>query len=587
MLRLFLLATLLFSKIAYSFDYYKHITSYEPFKELMPAVNDDDLYNYKTIILMQNMGIYDFLQTIEERIGNKNYFDFVLYNRYLKGKNWNSSEEELLNFLAKYANFYLKQDIENLLKKKYFSAWQNYHKNKKSPNSNTQPYWQEVTLRLSYYSTAENWYYLSGDSIPNNLPKDLANINKLMQNGNIDEALTLLNKLDYKNDTTHNLENFYAKIMRHYLNIGNDDKVIEIFQNMPTDYFQKNAAANWYLMLAYWRKKHYGNVQETLKDMIVIATLNNEYKAACYYWLARSHLMQFDMENWRISLQRAAEYKNSFYGIIARQNLATAKLDSQSLQEIDNNLLQYLNKPENQQIVFLMQLGNSELLQEFLSLRLQKVEEKEFFLLLRLMAVLGLNEELYKKLYVLFLANPRQSLANYMPESIVDMNDEISTSYKNLMLAITQQESAFVDSSVSHVGAKGLMQLTEQTKEMLINKYNLADDFDLLNKSNNLELGSLYINHLLSDKPFNQDLTYMLAAWNAGPNRAKRWYHEDWRDIDNDSLFWIEALPVAETRDFIKLVLRNFWLYQAKGNQELIGANNLISGTKIYLNKGN
>jgi soluble lytic murein transglycosylase len=51
----------------------------------------------------------------------------------------------------------------------------------------------------------------------------------------------------------------------------------------------------------------------------------------------------------------------------------------------------------------------------------------------------------------------------------------------------------------------------------------------------------------------------MLAAYNAGPGRVKRWLQEmstaDWDEF-------IERLPLEETRLYVKSVLRNYGVYQ-------------------------
>ena len=77
------------------------------------------------------------------------------------------------------------------------------------------------------------------------------------------------------------------------------------------------------------------------------------------------------------------------------------------------------------------------------------------------------------------------------------------------------------------------------------------------NPADNIELGVKYLGTLL--KQFDQNIIYALSAYNAGPTATKRWlsFRQDLDNID-----FIETIPYDETSLYIKLVLRNYMLYQ-------------------------
>ncbi len=51
-----------------------------------------------------------------------------------------------------------------------------------------------------------------------------------------------------------------------------------------------------------------------------------------------------------------------------------------------------------------------------------------------------------------------------------------------------------------------------------------------------------------------------LAGYNAGGGRARRW----WRAIaDDDVPLFVESIPIEETRNYVKAVTWNRWLYAA------------------------
>ncbi len=78
----------------------------------------------------------------------------------------------------------------------------------------------------------------------------------------------------------------------------------------------------------------------------------------------------------------------------------------------------------------------------------------------------------------------------------------------------------------------------------------------------NLGLGQAYLRDLL--KEFNDSYILTLAAYNAGPHRAKRWIkrHGDPRDKTVDAIDWVEMIPITETRNYVQRVIENLHVYR-------------------------
>ena len=133
-----------------------------------------------------------------------------------------------------------------------------------------------------------------------------------------------------------------------------------------------------------------------------------------------------------------------------------------------------------------------------------------------------------------------------------------------LILAIARQESAFNFKAISRSGARGLMQLLPGTARDVANKLKvpysrrrLTADPDF-----NLTLGRAYIGTLLN--AFDGSYVLALAAYNAGPTRAKRWklVNGDPRTSVIDAVDWIELIPFAETRNYVQRTLENLQIYR-------------------------
>lgn len=127
------------------------------------------------------------------------------------------------------------------------------------------------------------------------------------------------------------------------------------------------------------------------------------------------------------------------------------------------------------------------------------------------------------------------------------------------IFAITRQESAFVPTAKSKMGAMGLMQLMPGTARMLAKQSNLKLSYglsDLFHPELNLRLGSRYLSMMLEHNRFNPILA--TAAYNAGPGRVKQWLPKS--PMHSDA--WIESIPFTETREYVKNVMTYTVIYQ-------------------------
>jgi len=126
-----------------------------------------------------------------------------------------------------------------------------------------------------------------------------------------------------------------------------------------------------------------------------------------------------------------------------------------------------------------------------------------------------------------------------------------------LVYSIIRQESRFMPEARSRVGATGLMQLMPATakwvaRQIPVQPYNPAM---LRQPDTNIQMGTYYFRRVLDDLGHT---TLAVAAYNAGPGRARRWRDE--RALEG--AIYVETIPFSETRDYVKKVLANEWYYQ-------------------------
>ncbi len=128
-----------------------------------------------------------------------------------------------------------------------------------------------------------------------------------------------------------------------------------------------------------------------------------------------------------------------------------------------------------------------------------------------------------------------------------------------LFAAIVRQESVFDPEALSPAGARGLAQLLPGTAAFMARGLDVAFEPAWITVPDlNLHLGAAHLAELL--RRFSGRVAAAVAAYNAGGVAVQRWLARAGGD-DPDT--FIEAIPYAETRGYVRSVLRNRELYRA------------------------
>ena len=127
-----------------------------------------------------------------------------------------------------------------------------------------------------------------------------------------------------------------------------------------------------------------------------------------------------------------------------------------------------------------------------------------------------------------------------------------------LVAALIHQESRFTPRAVSRAGALGLMQVLPSVGTSLARRARVSpfERVLLFQPDVNIRLGTMHLDAMLDQYP---SIEYALAAYNAGGSPVRRWRQ---KAGTSDPELFIERIPYDETRDYVRILLRNRATYE-------------------------
>ena len=120
---------------------------------------------------------------------------------------------------------------------------------------------------------------------------------------------------------------------------------------------------------------------------------------------------------------------------------------------------------------------------------------------------------------------------------------------------LIRQESRFMMTAQSGVGASGLMQIMPATARLIAKQIGVSD-YDINDINTNIMMGTWY---LADGRNKLGHEVLATAGYNAGPHRAKKWQ----ANVPLEGAIYAETIPFNETRDYVKKVMTNTMYYNA------------------------
>ncbi len=333
--------------------------------------------------------------------------------------------------------------------------------------------------------------------------------------------------------------------------------------------------ANWAYGLASWRLKDYAAAFQAF-DQVSRSANNDDLKAAGLFWSARAATASHQPQLVQSRLQNAARLPETFYGLLSSEALGMEPI---ARKHAKSNKMDWaaLKSQENVQIaVGLSEIGENKLADQALRYQARIGGDTKHSDLAQLAGALNLPATQLWMGHYGPSGEQNDALARYPTP-----NWEPSGGWRidpSLAFAHTLQESQFRTDVISPAGARGLMQVRPGTASDVARARGASfSASDLDRPSVNLEYGQSYIEKLRDMSVTGGLLPKVIAAYNAGPSPIARWNTEI--HDNGDPLLYVESIPYWETRGYVAIILRNYWIYEMRDNK----SSSSMTGLAQYL----
>jgi soluble lytic murein transglycosylase len=283
------------------------------------------------------------------------------------------------------------------------------------------------------------------------------------------------------------------------------------------------------------------------------------------YWYAKSIAEQGNKAQADQRLQKVTQNAN-FYGALATEDLGQLIKMPEPHQPSKEKVAEMSKRRSLQQAKRLIDLGLREEGRREWNWEARLMEDQDLINA----AQLGMQMELIDR--AIYTADRTKNIHNFelrYPTPLKNvLQNAADTAQVDLgfIYGLTRQESRFIKSARSGVGASGLMQVMPTTGAWVAKRIgidwptNRQEAQEKLHDINtNTLLGAYYVKLLLQDLDGN--FPSVAAGYNAGPGRPKRWRGQFNQPVE--TAIFIENIPFNETRDYVKNVITNTVYYRA------------------------
>ncbi|MEO0063360.1 MAG: hypothetical protein RLZZ08_1920 [Pseudomonadota bacterium] len=287
---------------------------------------------------------------------------------------------------------------------------------------------------------------------------------------------------------------------------------------------------------------------------------NPELRSAAFYWASRAALRCREPERTAELLRGAASNDDTLYGMLAAQQLGRKLPARHSTADLSDSDWHKVDGITNVRVaVALAEIQRTTLASTVLLHQARIGDPDKYEVLSRLARDLGMPSTQLYMAYNTPVGGRSDPASMFPAPKWAPLNGwRVDPA---LAFAHTLQESNFQTRAVSPAQAQGLMQITPITVRQHAPALGLGNgQVNIFDPATNLAFGQRNLEMLRDDPGTQGRLPKIMAAYNAGLVPIRRWSAQV--NDQNDPLLYMESIPYWETRSYVAIVMRNYWMYE-------------------------
>ncbi|MDR2268798.1 MAG: lytic transglycosylase domain-containing protein [Rickettsiales bacterium] len=523
--------------------------------EPLPTIlSESDAETYSKIFELQGRGKFDSAKKLEAKIEDRILIGEVLYQRYMS-KGYYSRGVEIAEWLNKYASHPGADNMFKLSKKKKVLA--------RSPNL---PVLANVKAEAGAYNesyTTKKYYGSTGNQ--------LGQFQRFIRKRKTNSAAGILVKESFKrNISWTDYGRLAGRLAFASYSMGEFDSAAKwgmVSAERDSEF------GLWTMGLLSYKNREFKDSRKYFEKMLELGHLNTNRKVEAAFWAGRAAEDDGDSsaarKHWKFATSRPA----SFYGamsavMLGREPRYEFYEDNLSREDI----AELMKTKYGRNALALLQIGRKDLAEVQLK---YLITNKANDGLLHAVHALATSEELPRTAMAVAPVIKERGILE------IDSHVILSAQYplpqweprggwnidRALLFAIARQESRFKTNAKSHAGATGLLQLMPKTAKLTAVRSGVKiNNLDLTKAEDSMFLGQQHVLDLFALRNVDNNIIKMLVSYNAGNGSLRRF---EKRFETDDPLLYVESFPASETRQYVKLVMSNLWLYRARLGQPL------------------
>jgi len=521
------------------------------------VLSPDDVKTYGEIFASQKSGQFTKADRLIAKLEDQSLLGYVLEDRYL-GSHYHSKFDELKSWLDDYGDLVGADEIYKLAVKR-------------APKKTAVP----SPARAHWRGAAGDGLAFDNMKLGSEAAERIARqLRTLARDDRPEAADALLRKLAAARSGLQqaDIDRLAAYVATAYLGEMRDQEALSLAGEIIARQGVSLGQAHWTAGLASYRLRQFDAAARHFEAVMQSSSAPRTYAAAAF-WAARSWTETGQPDRVLTLYERAAGEPDTFYGLLAtrllgrdmKADFAEPALDTVSFAGL------MLEKPAHRAVA-LWQIGHTDPVEAELSRCFGQMSpdlDPAFAALARNLGAPALELRAAETAAPTIRLTSLYPVPLYQPEGGYAVDQAV-------VLAFARQESRFEPAALSKAGARGVMQIMPQTAVTITHDASLAGrNKDRLDDPiYSITLGQNYLRDLLERQ--NGSLFNIAAAYNAGEGNLSKWQSQQ---LDGgDPLLFIETIPLAETRDYIKRVMTNMWMYRLRLGEPTTGLDAAAAG---------